>query len=76
MQANVGRGADAHRLALQLAYKNNIDVLVIQEPWTLRDLSAKRSVTCPSFMIFSSLSNWCTRPKVLTYVPKMQGLHQ
>ena len=32
-------------------------------------------MTHPDFMIFSSLSVWYTRPRALTYVRKMQGLH-
>lgn len=75
MQANVGRGGNAHSLALQLAYENNIDIILIQEPWILRDLTAKRSMTHPSFTLFAPLSEWHTRPRALTYVRKGQGLN-
>ncbi|POS81751.1 hypothetical protein EPUL_005885, partial [Erysiphe pulchra] len=60
---------------LKLAHENSIDILLIQEPWTLRDLSAKRSISHPDFTTFSPLSEWHTRPRALSYVRKKQGLN-
>lgn len=74
MQANVGRGCVSHNLALHLAHENNTDILLIQEPWIFQDLTAKKSITRPSFQSFSPLSTWHTRPRVLTYVRKIKGL--
>lgn len=73
MQANVGRGRISHNLALQLANKNNADVVLIQEPWIYRDLTSKQSATHHNYDIFSPLSTWDTRPRVLTYIKKSQG---
>lgn len=74
MQANEGRGCVLHNLALHLAHKNSIDILLIQEPWIFQDLTAKKSITHPSLQSFSPLSTWHTRPRVLTYVRKTRGL--
>ncbi|POS82676.1 hypothetical protein EPUL_004067 [Erysiphe pulchra] len=70
MQANVGRGRISHNLALQLAQENNADVVLIQEPWTYRDLTSKQSVAHHNYDTFSHLSTWDTRPRVLTYIRK------
>ncbi|CAD6503247.1 BgTH12-02914 [Blumeria graminis f. sp. triticale] len=56
MQASVGRGANAHTIALKLAYDNEIVILLVQEPWTLRDLSTRRLISNPNFLCFSPLS--------------------
>ncbi|CAD6501267.1 BgTH12-01519 [Blumeria graminis f. sp. triticale] len=74
MQVNVGRGAYAHNMALQLAHENNIEALLIQEPWILKDLTAKRSISHPKFALFSPLDEWHTRPRVLTYISSSKGL--
>lgn len=71
MQANVGRGRISHNLALQLAHENNADVVLIQEPWTYRDLTSKQSVIHHSYDTFAPLSTWDTRPRVLTYIRKI-----
>ncbi|CAD6500623.1 BgTH12-06332 [Blumeria graminis f. sp. triticale] len=65
MQVNIERGAYAHNMAHQLAHENKIDALLIQEPWTLKDLTAKRSISHPKFALFSRLDVWHTRPRVL-----------
>ncbi|POS81852.1 hypothetical protein EPUL_006811 [Erysiphe pulchra] len=75
MQANVGRGVNVHSIALKLAHENSIDILLIQEPWTLRDVSAKCSISHPDFTTFSPLSEWHTRPRALSCVRKKQGLN-
>ncbi|CAD6498812.1 BgTH12-04471 [Blumeria graminis f. sp. triticale] len=74
MQENFGRGAYAHNMALQLAHENNIDALLIQEPLTLKDLTAIRSISHPKFALYSPLDEWHTRPRVLTYISSSQGL--
>lgn len=74
MQANVGRGHVSHNLALHLAHENNIDILLLQEPWIFHDLTTKKSLSHPGFQSFSPLSTWSTRPRVFTYVRKTKGL--
>ncbi|CAD6500716.1 BgTH12-06423 [Blumeria graminis f. sp. triticale] len=74
MLVNDGRGAYAYNMALQLAHGNNIDALLIQESWTLKDLTAKRSISLPKFALFSPLDEWHTRPRALTYISSSQGL--
>ena len=70
MQVNVGRSSSAHDVALYLADENCIDILLIQEPWTYRDLSKQKNKTHKSYETFSPLSTWRTRPRVFTYVRK------
>ena len=74
IQANVGRGSDAHSIGLQIANENDIDILLVQEPWIFRDLESRRSISHPNFMIFSPLTEWHTYLRVLTYVRKARGL--
>lgn len=48
---------------------------MIQEPWTIRDLSTKQSVSHPHFTYFCPLSTWTAWPRVLTFVRKTKELH-
>ena len=74
MQANVGRGGANHDLALTLAFKDNCDMLLIQEPWIYADLDRRSTKTHPGFETFSPLTTWTNRPRVMTYVRKGRGL--
>jgi len=74
MQANVGRGHVSHNLSLHLAHENNIDIILLQEPWIFHDLTAKKIYTHPNYQSFSPLSTWNRRPRVFTYVRKSKGL--
>lgn len=74
MQANVGRSPSAHDLALVHACNNQIDILLIQEPWIFTDLALRKSKTHPSFEAFSPLSTWNSRPRVFTYVRRGKEL--
>ncbi|POS83824.1 hypothetical protein EPUL_004823, partial [Erysiphe pulchra] len=71
---NVVRSPSAHDLALVTACNNEINILLIQEPWIFTDLALRRSKTHPSFEAFSPLSTWNSRPKVFTYVRKGKEL--
>ncbi|SZF00434.1 unnamed protein product [Blumeria hordei] len=75
MQANVRRGANAHSIALKLVQENEIDILLVQAPWILRNIYARRLIPHPNFLCFSPLSEWHSRPRVLIYVRKSHGLH-
>lgn len=68
MQANFGRSSSAHDIALTHAFENNIDILLIQEPWIFSDLSKRRSKSHNAYEAFCPLSEWTTRPRVFTYV--------
>lgn len=74
LQVNVGRGYEAHNVALQLASVNEVDILLLQEPWVLPDLAARRTITLPGFNTLAPCITWRSRPRVLTYVRKTRGL--
>ncbi|POS84525.1 hypothetical protein EPUL_002049 [Erysiphe pulchra] len=74
MQANGGRSSDAHSIGLQIAKENVIDILLVQEPWILRDLESRSSISIPNFMTASPFTEWHTHQRVLTYVRKTPGL--
>ena len=72
-QANVDKGEAAHHAALQLAYEENYNVVLLQEPHTSynqrKDIC--RTPEHPGFHCFSPVAYWNsrdTRPRVLTYV--------
>ncbi len=75
MQINVGRGAPSHELALTLAFEDQIDIILIQEPYIYRDLTRCITKRHPSYEAFAPIDNWSdARPRVLTYVRKNAGL--
>lgn len=76
LQLNVGRGPDSHVIALSLAFTNNIDVLLIQEPYIFSNLSRQITKRHPSYECFSPTDSWTIngRPRVLTYVRKNAGI--
>ena len=74
MQANVGTGGAAHEIALNLGFENNYDVVCIQEPYIYRELERKLTKRHPSYETFTPISEWTSRPRVLTYVRKGRGL--
>ncbi|CAD6499152.1 BgTH12-04804 [Blumeria graminis f. sp. triticale] len=45
MQANVGRDVNAHSVGLQIAQDNDISIFLVQEPWILRDLPPRQSMS-------------------------------
>ncbi|EED12096.1 hypothetical protein TSTA_001670, partial [Talaromyces stipitatus ATCC 10500] len=61
---------DAHEIALTLAYTSNIDIILIQEPYTFKDLSQQITKKHPSCECFSPTDSWAIsgRPRVLTYL--------
>jgi hypothetical protein len=42
MQVNIGKGGAAHEAALSLAYKNRIDLILVQEPWIHSNLDTTK----------------------------------
>lgn len=69
-QINVGRSWAAHETALQLAYEQQCQAVLIQEPWVFSDHSRRLSKHHPAFSQFSPVEDWAARPRVLTYIRK------
>jgi len=74
MQANVGRGATSHEIALSLANSSFVDIILIQEPYIFSDRTRKISKAHPMYESFTPLDDWTTRPRVMSYVRKGAGL--
>lgn len=70
LQIHTGRSWASHEAALNLAHEHHFDVVLIQEPWVHRDSSRRLTKKHPSYMIFSPVDNWSSRPRVMTYVKK------
>src|SRR5271165_602421 len=75
LQANVGRGATSHEIALSLASSSFVDIVLIQEPYIFSDCTRKISKAYPMYKSFTPLDNWTTRPRVMLYVRKGARLH-
>ncbi|KAM3450573.1 hypothetical protein NHJ6243_009776 [Beauveria neobassiana] len=72
-QANVDKGKEAHSAALQLAFLEGYNVVILQEPNTSYKKQKKlcRTQYHPGFLCFSPVDSWHnndTRPRVMTYV--------
>jgi hypothetical protein len=77
LQANVGRGPVPHEIALSLAYSENIDIILLQEPYVSDDLSRRLSKRHLSYECFAPTDDLTAnrRPRVLTYIRKGTGIH-
>ena len=69
-QANVARGQANHDLALALASRESVDIILLQEPWILPNKEEKVTKYHPDFESFSPLDTWDVRPRVMTYIRK------
>jgi hypothetical protein len=58
LQINVGRGASAHEITLFQAYSNDIDIILIQEPYIYNNLTYKITKKHPSYECFSPTDSW------------------
>ena len=74
-QANVGRGQANHDLALALAHTENIDIVLLQEPWVLSNSEKRITKNHHDFEVFSPTDSWEIRPRVLTYVRKGRNIN-
>jgi hypothetical protein len=76
LQLNTGRGGDSHEIVLAVAFLENIDVILLQEPYISLDLNRRITKRHPSYECFTPTDNWVEngRPRVLTYVRKGIGL--
>ena len=77
LQINVGRWPTPHEIALSLAFSENIDIILIQEPFISKDLSRRLTKCHPSYECFAPTDDWTAngRPRVLTYIRKGAGFH-
>lgn len=74
-QANVRHAGPCHDAALSIAFENNCDIVALQEPWVnMNQLCNRITKTHPQYQVFSPLSEWTVRPRVLTYVRKHRSL--
>jgi ribonuclease HI len=75
-QANVGKKGETHDVALNLAWRSDYDVVLIQEPWTSiiqRQESQCVVKTHRGYNTWTPVTYWedrSTRPRVLTYTRK------
>src|SRR5271169_5600452 len=78
--ANTGRGMPSHTTILHTAATEKIDVVCIQEPWTLH---SSKTQSHPGYDCYAPIDSWdsedpdqreAERPRVMTYVRKGAGL--
>src|ERR1700712_862282 len=78
--ANVGKGQPKHIAILDSCFREKIDVLCVQEPWTA---PGTRIQNHPAYDLYAPIDSWdetdpllaeAQRPRVLTYVRKGAGL--
>src|SRR5437667_5925155 len=74
MQANIGKGSDAHDLALNLAHQDHIDILLIQEPWINKNQNRRITKKHPAYQSFTPTQDWSSRPQVISYIRKATPL--
>jgi hypothetical protein len=67
LQLNTGRIPEAHEIALSQAYLNDIDIILIQEPYIFKNLARKITKRHPSYGCFSPTDSWeaSGQPRVL-----------
>ena len=68
MQVNVGRGGVANDLALQYAFQDQCDILLIQEPWIGADLDRKMTKKHVKYQAYAPQEIWTERPRVISYI--------
>ncbi|KAI0998430.1 hypothetical protein K3495_g9766 [Podosphaera aphanis] len=71
---NVGRCSATHQIALETAFENCIDILLIQEPYISKDIARKLTCKNPSYQCFTLIDDCSIRPRVLAYANKNNGL--
>lgn len=75
-QGNVGKTAPAHSAFLQFCWEDQIDIILVQEPWAQR--SGKKFFTShPGYKAFLPIDDWTdqeTQPRAISYVRKASRL--
>ena len=80
LQLNINRQDRAYYTALQLAFKNQVDIVLFQEPYCLKNYCTGNFIGLqhPAFHTIppqpAGLTELPTRPQVLTYICKASGL--
>ena len=74
LQANVGKAATSHEIALSLAADSLTDVILIQEPYVFTDLSRRITKSHPLYESFTPVDDWAARPRAISYIRKGAGL--
>ncbi len=74
IQVNVRRGEPANDLALALAFEEEIDILLIQEPWIAADLEKRLSKRNKSYQAYTPGEEWKEPPRVIQYVRRQTSL--
>ena len=75
LQINVGRGSIPHEIALSHAFSEEIDVLLVQEPYIYKNLSRRITKHHPVYDCFTPLDDWTSsRPRVLIYIRRQARL--
>lgn len=72
IQANLNRSAEATESALELGIREKSDLIMVQEPWMLRDQSQSylRSIAHSAYQMIIPKHNPQTRPRVLAYAKR------
>lgn len=70
MQVNANRSPTAHGLLLELAYKQQADIILVQEPWVHSDLGRRITKWHPAYSTYTPVEDWSLRPRVMTYARK------
>ncbi|KAI0994688.1 hypothetical protein K3495_g13493 [Podosphaera aphanis] len=74
LSVNVTRCSATHQIALEKAFENCMDMKLIQEPYISKDISRKLTCNHPTFQCYTPVDDWSSRPRVLTYTNKNNGL--
>lgn len=74
VQCNVGRRLTVHDTLLSLAHEQNVDILLIQEPWIHSELSLRRTRGHPSYIPILPSVHWQSRPRVAAYSSRSHSL--
>lgn len=67
MQVNVGRGDVANDLALQHAFGNQCNFLLVQEPWIGTNLDRQLSKRHNAYQAYAPKEVLTDRPRVIIY---------
>jgi hypothetical protein len=57
-------------MLLETAFKQKIDIVLAQEPWTMHDTARRISKWHPAYHTLTPLDNWEARPRILVHTRK------
>src|SRR5437588_12478257 len=70
LSANVNKSGIAHATVLQRAFELDVDILLVQEPFTCWEDTRRITKSHPAFNAMAPSQDWTQRPRVLTYARK------